>query len=39
MKTATAVILRRTAKLCRREITTMTANPNPNDLPAVLDQL
>ncbi len=39
MKTATVVILRRTAKLCKGLITTMTAEPNPNDLPAVLDQL
>src|SRR3712207_3580176 len=39
METVTAVILRRTAKLCKGLITTMTAEPNPNDLPAVLDQL
>jgi len=39
METATAVILRRTAKLCKGLITAMTAEPNPSDLPAVLDQL
>jgi putative transposase len=39
VETATAVILRRTAKLCKGLITAMTAEPNPNDLPAVLEQL
>src|SRR5687767_14093687 len=39
MKTATVVILRRTAKLCKGLTTAMTAEPNPNDLPAVLEQL